>query len=82
VDQAARVRLQIRVVLVVFRGEMTRMDRWNLSAADRKDFTDALRSRSFRILDSARESLNGSAPQHPDLVREIDEARGEVSAGS
>ena len=80
VDEAARVRLQIRVVLVVFRGEMARMDRWNRSPATRKNFTKALKSRSFQVLDAARALLNGEAPEHPDLVSEIDEARAEVSA--
>ena len=79
VDLAARVRLQIRVVLVVFRGEIARMDRWNLSPATRKDFTEALKSRSFEVLDSARATLNGTAPEHQDLVREIDDARAEVN---
>ena len=60
---------------------MTRMDRWNLSTADRKQFTEALQSRSLRILDSARAILNGTAPEHPDLVQEIDDARAEVNAG-
>ena len=81
-DEAARVRLQIRVVLVVFRGEMARMDRWNRSPATRKNFTKALKSRSFQVLDAARALLNGEAPEHPDLVSEIDEAGAEVSADS
>ena len=59
---------------------MARMDRWNLSAADRKDFTEALQTRSFQVLDSARAVLNGTAPEHPDLVQEIDDARAEVRA--
>jgi len=81
VDLAARVRLQIRVVLVVFRSEIGRVDLWNLSLANRKDFTQALKSRSLQVLESARAMLNGTAPEHPDLVREIDDARAEVSAG-
>ena len=60
---------------------MARLDRWNLSRADRDDFTEALQSRSFRVLDTAREMLNGTAPEHPDLLREIAVARAEVSAG-
>lgn len=80
VEQAARVRLQIRVVIVVFRSEIARMDRWNLSLADRTDFTEALQARSYRILDSARATLDGMAPEHLDLVRELDEARAEVRA--
>ena len=80
VDKAARVRLQIRVVLVVLRSEMARMDRWNPSAADRNAFTKALKTRSFAVLETARASLNGSAPEHPDLIRELDEARAEIAA--
>jgi hypothetical protein len=81
VDLAARVRLQIRVVLVVFRSEMARMDRWTVDPETREDFSKALKSRSLQVLDSARAALNGTTPEHPDLVREIDEARAEVSAG-
>ena len=54
------------------------MDRWNLSAADRKDFTEALQTRSFQVLDSASAVLNGTAPEYPDLVQQIDDARAEV----
>ena len=81
VDLAARVRLQIRVVRVVFRSEMARMDRWTLSPATHKDFNKALKSRSFEVLESARAMLNGTAPEQPGLVREIDDARAEVSGG-
>jgi hypothetical protein len=56
------------------------MDRWNLSAADHRGSTEALQSRSFQVLDSARAILNGTAPEHPDLVDEIDQARAEVQA--
>jgi hypothetical protein len=59
---------------------MTRMDRRNLSRVDRLDFTEALQSRSFRVLDTAREMLDGKAPEHLDLVGEIADARAEVSA--
>lgn len=81
-DLAERVRLQIRVVLVVFRGEVARMDRWNLTPATRKDFTNALQLRSFQVLDAARATLNGTASEHPDLLRELDTARAEISAGN
>jgi len=56
------------------------MDRRNLSRVDRLDFTEALQSRSFRVLDTAREMLDGKAPEHLDLVGEIADARAEVSA--
>ena len=69
VDEAARVRLQIRVVLVVFRGEMARMDRWNRSPATRKNFTKALKSRSFQVLDAARALLaRGDAVEAADTL--------------
>jgi hypothetical protein len=82
VDQAARVRMQIRVVRVVFRSEMARMDRWNLSGPIRQDFMRALKSRSLQLLQSARTTLNGDSPEHPELLRELDRARAEISAGS
>jgi hypothetical protein len=80
VDKSSRVRLQIRVVLVVFRAEMARLDRWNSTAAHRKQFTQALQNRSYEVLDRARETLDGDAPEHGDLVRELDVARAEVAA--
>jgi len=43
---------------------MARMDRWNRSPATRKNFTKALKSRSFQVLDAARALLNGEAPEH------------------
>ena len=80
-DKASRVRLQIRVVLVVFRAEMARLDRWTSTEAEREVFTRALRGRSYRILDLAQADLDGDAPEHRDLVRELDVARAEVRAG-
>jgi hypothetical protein len=34
----------------------------------------------LHVLDNARATLDGDAPEHKDLVREIEEARTEISA--
>jgi hypothetical protein len=41
---------------------------------------DSLRSRSLGVLDAARARLNGRAPWHSELIREIERAHGEVTA--
>ena len=79
-DEVARVRLQIRAVLVVYRAEMARLSRRNVSAATGEAFASSLRTRSLHVLDNARATLDGDAPEHKDLVREIEEARTEISA--
>jgi len=81
-DEVARLRMQIRAVLVVYRAEMARLSRWNLSQASREAFATSLKARSFQVLESARAALDGDAPEHADLVREIEDARAEISGGS
>ena len=81
-DEVARLRLQIRAVLVVYRAEMARLSRWNLSPASREAFATSLKARSFQVLESARAALDGDAPEHADLVREIEDARAEISGRS
>ena len=81
-DEVARLRLQIRAVLVVYRAEMARLSRWNLSSASREAFATSLRTRSFQVLEDTRVALDGDAPEHADLVREIEEARAEISGSS
>jgi hypothetical protein len=80
-DEVARVRMQIRAVLVVYRAEIARLNRSNLSPATREAFATSLKTRSFQVLDDARASLDGDAPDHKDLIGEIEEARTQISAG-
>jgi len=79
-DVTARTRLQIRVVLTVFRSEMARLDRVDPMAAS-FDAGRLLRIRSIELLDTARARLNGRGFSHPELLAELDSAREEV-AGS
>jgi hypothetical protein len=81
---AARVRLQIRAVLVVYRTEMARQRRWKARTGARdavEEFSVGLRARSLQVLEDARAELDGNAPEHQDLIREIEEARREIIAG-
>jgi hypothetical protein len=80
-DEAARVRLQIRAVLVVYRTEMGRRKRRKEPTEALEAFSTGLRARSLQVLDDARAELDGSAPEHQDLVLEIEEARSEILAG-
>ena len=81
-DEITRIRTQIRVVLVVLRSEIERLNRWELSGSEREAFLETLRSRSLEILDSAQARLDGDAPSHRDLAQEIELARAEVIARS
>ncbi len=77
-DLAALTRMQIRVVLTVFRAEMTRLER----ADPLKTSFDAgrlLRLRSIELLDTARARLNGEGLRYPELLGELNSARDEVS---
>ena len=79
-----RLRMQLRVVQVVFRAEIRRLDR-NPGTAERENMVRDLRSRSMAILEEVRAELNGSAGWHSDvsaLVREVEaELRAEGKDG-
>lgn len=84
-DETARKRMQIRVVLVVLRGEVTRMNRLGLSGDARATISESLRSRSLQLLDATRADatrakVKGRAAWHPELIGEIEHARAEVIA--
>ena len=88
-DLAALTRMQIRVVLTVFRAEMTRLERADPLGAS-FGAGRLLRLRSIELLDTARARLNGGGVRYPELLSELKsardevtgEARVEVSAGS
>lgn len=77
-DVAALTRMQIRVVLTVFRAEMARLDRVDPMRAS-FDAGRLLRVRSMELLDTARARLNGKGRSHPELLAELDSAREEVA---
>ena len=80
-NTAARTRMQIRVVMTVFRSEMARLAR--LYPADRGAAAGALlQARSVEMLDSAKARLNGESAANPDLVAELESARQELDRGT
>jgi hypothetical protein len=81
-DEAARVRIQIRAVLIVYRTELGRLKIWHPSGETSEEYLASLRTRCLDILDAARAELDGSAPWHPDLIAELGQARIEISAGN
>ena len=76
-DRTALTRMQIRVVLTVFRAELARLRRLG-GGARGTDAAERLRERSLLLLDEARAQLDGAAPDNPRLLDEITEARSEV----
>ncbi len=78
-DEAARVRLQIRVVRVVYRAEKEWIETIAASREARQEELDGLRARSVEILDLVRAGLDGSAAWHPELLEELAHVRMEVS---
>lgn len=79
-----RLRMQLRVVQVVYRAEIKRLD-LNPGAAEREDKVRDLRFRSMAILEEVRAELNGSAGWHREvsaLVRKVEaELRAEGNDG-
>jgi hypothetical protein len=78
-DRAAKARMQIRVVLVVWRLETARLARLDLSPADRLEWEDRLRARSLALLDGAQEQLDGAHAWHSEVRRQLLSARAEVN---
>jgi hypothetical protein len=72
-DPAARARLQIRAVLVVYRAERARALRLGTDLAP-------LRVRSLEILDDVRAQLDGKARWHGAVQDQLAKAREEVAA--
>jgi hypothetical protein len=79
-DVAALTRMQIRVVLTVFRAEMARLERVDPLGAS-FDAGRLLRIRSMELLENARARLNNGSRGDPSLIAELDSAREEVAGG-
>lgn len=71
--------MQARIVLVVYRAEMARLARIELSPADRLEWENALQLRSIELLDQALLNLGGGSSSHADVKRSLAEARAEVA---
>jgi hypothetical protein len=78
-DEPARIRLQIRFVVVAYRAELARLSHMDLSDEDRQERTESVRARSLQILDAERDKLDGGAPWHPEILQALANARSEVT---
>lgn len=78
-EEPAKLRFQIRAVLVVYRAEMARLDRSSRSDETVTEVLGGLRARSLQLLDTARAGLDGQAAWHPDLLDELARARAEIT---
>jgi hypothetical protein len=80
VDNAERVRSQIRAVLVANRMEPAGIRAMAASAEGQQENLAHLRARSIDILDAARAQLDGNTAWHPEVLEELARARAEVDA--
>ncbi len=78
-DRAARARMQARIVLVVYRVEMTRLALLDVSTSDRVEWEDALRQRSIALLDQAVSRLDEEGGAHRATRRELSSVRAEIT---
>jgi hypothetical protein len=75
-DTPARARMQIRAVRVVWEVEARR---WSgLPPDHRGEHLGQLRDRCLEVLADARAVLDGQAPWHADVLRELDAVRSEI----
>lgn len=74
-----RARLQIGIVVAVYRAETKRLRAMRLPEDERNRRLGDLRVASMAILANARAVLDGQAPWHREILVELDAARDEVS---
>jgi hypothetical protein len=77
-NRAARARMQARIVVVVYRAEMRRLARLDISPADRLEWESALQRRSIELLDEALTKLGRGPTLHLDAKRRLAAARAEI----
>jgi hypothetical protein len=73
-----KLRMQIRLVQVIFRAEMRRLD-LSPGTPERENHVRDLRSRSNAILDAVRAQLDGGHSWHAEvwaLIREVEDELG------
>lgn len=77
-EDEARARFQIRVVVVVYRAEMARLAALDLAPTTRLEWEDSLRRRSLALLARATSDIDRRARWSPAVVKLIQVARREV----
>jgi hypothetical protein len=71
--------MQARIVVVVYRAEMRRLAKLDMSPADRLEWESALQRRSIDLLDDALSKLGRGPARHRDAKRRLAEARAEIT---
>lgn len=75
----SRLRLQVRVVRVIYRAELARLKKADATLASLRGELADLRSRCLTLLETVRAELDGAAVSPPDLLAELDDIEDEVS---
>jgi hypothetical protein len=75
-DNATKSSLQVRLVLAVYRGELSRLQ--ESPQPQRRQLLADLTDRSLALLARARAKLDGDATPHGEVLREINAARAEL----
>ena len=75
----SRLRMQARVVRVIYRAELARLRHLDATLASRRERLTALRSRCMVLIQTVRAELDGDAAWHPDLLAELDDLDNELS---
>jgi hypothetical protein len=74
-----QMRLQVRIVQVVYRAELAKLRRSEASIDSRREAVSDLRSRCFAVLQGARSHLDGGAIWHADLLAAISDVESELA---
>jgi hypothetical protein len=78
-DKAGRASMQARIVLVVYRSEMARLARIDISPSERLEWENALQRRSIDLLDDAMRKLGDGPGSHGDAKLTLAKARAEIA---
>jgi hypothetical protein len=79
VDDRARIRLQLRLLLVIWRREVRRIAEGRLPVGDRAARQAELRVRARNVLASSAEQIR-AVGDHPSDLERLDRARAEIDA--
>jgi hypothetical protein len=79
VDDTARIQLQLRLLLVMWRRELRRLDEGALSAEARAARRSEMQNRARSVLANTAE-LIAAAGSDPHEIAELDRARAEIDA--
>jgi hypothetical protein len=75
-DNATKSSLQVRLVMAVYRGEVSRLQK--SPRPQGRQLLAELTNRSLELLTRTRAKLDGGAASHTELLREIKAARAEL----